>query len=128
MENIEKTNNEKENNKNMDNINKEEEEKKKYEEEYAKYKQDLLIQRKNKNILFKRLHSKNSKLRKFIKFDYFKELKNSKNSEAPTKKLNQRKYFKNIDTSSVKEINKRKIEILLKLKHDLEFKIKNKCL
>ena len=115
----------KEKNEDMDNINKEEEEKKKYEEEYVKYKQDLLIQRKNKNILFKRLHSKNSKLRKFIKFDYFKELKNSKNSEAPTKKLNQRKYFKNIDTSSVKEINKRKIEILLKLKHDLEFKIKN---
>ena len=62
-------------------------------------------------------------------YSFLNNLKSKKISsetkiESAENKPHVRKYFQNIDTNSLRDINKRKIELLFKIKHDLEFKIK----
>ena len=62
-------------------------------------------------------------------YSFLNDLKNKKISsetkiESAENKPRVRKYFQNIDTNSLRDINKRKMELLFKIKHDLEFKIK----
>ena len=71
---------------------------------------------------------KTKKIKRTI-YSFLNDLKSKKISsetkiESAKNKPHVRKYFQNIDTNSLRDINKRKIELLFKIKHDLEFKIK----
>ena len=84
----------------------------------------------NQQLMLKKLRGKKrkSKLIKPSIYSFLLDLKNkkiipSKNKEVPANKPHVRKYFKNVDINSLQEINKRKIELLFRIKHDLEFKI-----
>ena len=115
--------NESQNSKNeedLKNINyiKNKEMKKKYEDE--KYNKELML-RKLKG------KKKKTKLVRQSIIDFLKNLKNKKINTEKEKYIHKphiRKYFKDIDISSISEINKRKIELLFRIKHDLEYKIK----
>ena len=84
----------------------------------------------NKEILLNHLKSRKKK-KKIIKksiLDFLNDLKYKNNLSNNEKELlydkpKPRKYFKNLDINSIEEINKRKLELLLRMKHDLEFKI-----
>ena len=84
----------------------------------------------NKEILLNHLKSRKKKkkiLKKSI-LDFLKDSKYKNNLSNNEKELlfdkpKPRKYFKNLDINSIEEINKRKLELLLRMKHDLEFKI-----
>ena len=92
--------------------------KKKYEAE--KYNKELML-RKLKG------KKKKTKLVRQSIYDFLKDLKNKKINTGKEKYIHKphiRKYFKDIDISSISEINKRKIELLFRIKHDLEYKIK----
>ena len=103
--------------------------KKKYSE-----KQDISIfqvDEYNQKLLLKKLKSKRKKTKKIKPsiYSFLNDLKSKKISsetkiESAENKPHVRKYFQNIDTNSLRDINKRKIELLFKIKHDLEFKIK----
>ena len=142
-ENIKKNENE-EKEDNIDNIEeeaKDNEDENKTKEKVIKYrkidkkseKQDISIfqvDEFNQKLLLKKLKYKRKKTKKirpsiynFIE-DLRKKNKSTHKEESPERKQHIRKYFKNVDTNSLHEINKRKLEILFRIKHDLEFKIR----
>jgi len=89
------------------------------------------VEKYNKELLLKKLKGKKRKA-KVIRpsiYNFLKELKNKNlsSNERKGKSVHKpyiRKYFKNIDINSLSEINKRKIELLFRIKHDFEYKIK----
>ena len=50
--------------------------------------------------------------------------KNEKNNDLEINKNKIRKYFQDIDLTNLREINNKKLEILFKMKHDMEYKIR----
>ena len=50
--------------------------------------------------------------------------KNEKNNDLELNKNKIRKYFQDIDLTNLREINNKKLEILFKMKHDMEYKIR----
>ena len=72
-------------------------------------------------------HLKTRKKSKKIKpsiYSFLNDLRNKRPSNLQnSEKKKYRKYFNDIDENSIKEIKKRKLEILFKFKHDLNFKI-----
>ena len=84
----------------------------------------------SQQLILKKLRGKKrkSKLIKPSIYSFLRDLKNkrlisSPKKEQPVNKPHVRKYFQNVDINSLQDINKRKIELLFKIKHDLEFKI-----
>ena len=92
---------------------------------YEKSKKLYLAEKYNRELLLKKLKKEKIKPRqkKLSLYELVKELSNSKNSKdiSNLNNVKKRKYFINI--KSVQDINKRKMEILLRLKHDLEYKL-----
>ena len=92
---------------------------------YEKSKKLYLAEKYNRELLLKKLKKEKIKPRqkKLSLYELVKELSNSKNSKdiSHLNNVKKRKYFINI--KSVQDINKRKMEILLRLKHDLEYKL-----
>ena len=92
---------------------------------YEKSKKLYLAEKYNRELLLKKLKKEKIKPRqkKLSLYELVKELSNSKNSNdiSHLNNVKKRKYFINI--KSVQDINKRKMEILLRLKHDLEYKL-----
>ena len=136
------------NEENKENISKEEEEKQEDNKEGStKKKKELKYRMKVKKsevqdisifqqdeysqqLILKKLRGKKrkSKLIKPSIYSFLRDLKNkrlisSPKKENPVNKPHVRKYFQNVDINSLQDINKRKIELLFKIKHDLEFKI-----
>ena len=112
------------------------EEKKEKEKKEIKYKkeekksevQDISIfQRDEYNHQLMLNHLKTRKKSKKIKpsiYSFLNDLRNKRPSNLQnSEKKKYRKYFNDIDENSIKEIKKRKLEILFKFKHDLNFKI-----
>ena len=134
---LEKNENENENKLKEEKEKKDEEqlkEKKQYQEEeddleerrrrYEKSKKLYLSEKFNRELLLKKLRlEKTTKQKKFTIYELIKEFPNGKDSSDISyhNNIKRRKYFKNI--KSIQDINKRKMEILLKLKHDLEYKL-----
>ena len=98
-----------------------EERKKRYEKSRKLY----LAEKYNRELLLRRLRKekKKPKQKKLSLYELVKELSNSNKSKdiSHLNKIKKRKYFININ--SIQDINKRKMEILLRLKHDLEYKL-----
>ena len=148
-QNKEENSNQNNEEKNKENISKDEEEKQEEKKEGSnnkkkeiKYRmkekksevQDISIFQQDEysqQLILKKLRGKKRKS-KIIKpsiYTFLRELKNkgiisSPKKERPVNKPRFRKYFKNVDLKNLQDINKRKIELLFKIKHDLEFKIK----
>ena len=139
----EKNQNEEEEKKNDNDNNKEKNEEKKEEgkekeneneeddleearKRYEKSKKLYLEEKYNRDLLLEKLKAKKRKPKqKKTIYEFIKELSNSKISSSISYLNNskKRKYFKNIN--SIQDINKRKMELLFKFKHDLEFKLIN---
>ena len=98
-----------------------EERKKRYEKSRKLY----LAEKYNRELLLRRLRKekKKPKQKKLSLYELVKELSNSNKSKdiSHLNKIKKRKYFININ--SIQDINKRKMEILLRLKRDLEYKL-----
>ena len=93
---------------------------------YEKSKKLYLEEKYNRDLLLEKLKAKKRKPKqKKTIYEFIKELSNSKISSSISYLNNskKRKYFKNIN--SIQDINKRKMELLFKFKHDLEFKLIN---
>ena len=134
---LEKNENENENKLKEEKEKKDEEqlkEKKQYQEEeddleerrrrYEKSKKLYLSEKFNRELLLKKLRmEKTTKQKKYSIYELIKDFPNGKDSSDTSyhNNIKRRKYFKNI--KSIQDINKRKMEILLKLKHDLEYKL-----
>ena len=125
-------------------INNTEKNKNKFSKRYKKREKKKNKEKKNNEIneenieekVIKKKHfSKTKRRRPSITFNIFKknfnnilieENKKAKNDENNENKNNNkiRKYFNEVNLDNLKDINNKKLEILFKMKHDMEYKIR----